>query len=232
MSELRQRLLHRYYVIHSVYGITYIIVLLRRALVSQIPWTVSWYTGNAFLYICKACSCSPRQDSERNAYIALVALSAWKCVMASTAEELTSVLILYTKFFSLCMLYWKTSFWRPLLYIVGWICEDPGKDNEIDFALLITMQHVAISTLFPQPWYQGPTKIEELTEDRFRKQVQRKNAPKITNVEDEPPKYWIVMMYANWSVACLNFEAVLAKLSLEYSADHVKFGKCLYIDIG
>lgn len=94
------------------------------------------------------------------------------------------------------------------------------------------MQHVAISTLFPQPWYQGPTKIEELTEDRFRKQVQRKNAPKITNVEDEPPKYWIVMMYANWSVACLNFEAVLAKLSLEYSADHVKFGKCLYIDIG
>lgn len=75
------------------------------------------------------CSCQrenhiyTRQDSERNAYVALVALSAWKCVMASTAEELASVLILYTKFFSLCMLYWKVGFWRSMLYIVGWICK-------------------------------------------------------------------------------------------------------------
>lgn len=39
------------------------------------------------------------------------------------------------------------------------------------------------------------------------------------------PKYWIVMLYANWSVACLNFEAVLAKLSVQYDVPHLKFGK-------
>lgn len=80
-----------------------------------------------------------------------------------------------------------------------------------------------LSTLFPQPWYQGPSKITELSEDMFREQVQRKK----TNGKgkQKPVKYWVVMLYAHWSVACLNFEAVLAKLSLEYTAEHVKFGR-------
>lgn len=33
------------------------------------------------------------------------------------------------------------------------------------------------------------------------------------------------MLYANWSVTCLNFEPVLAKLSIEYDLPHLKFGK-------
>ena len=60
--------------------------------------------------------------------------------------------------------------------------------------------------------------------------------PRITEIvdEDEKPqqqkqqsfdaKYWVVMLYANWSVACLNFEAVLAKLSIKYDVPHLKFG--------
>ncbi|KAI9484443.1 hypothetical protein BDB00DRAFT_855745 [Zychaea mexicana] len=150
--------------------------------------------------------------------------------MASTAEELASVLILYTKFFTFCMVYWKSGMFKSILYLAGWML---------------------LSTLFPQPWYQGPTKIAELSETKFREEVQRKrlaDGPRITEVTSESEegpstttatkrkdkgkgkagqytKYWVVMLYANWSLACLNFEAVLAKLSLQYSADHIKFGK-------
>ena len=131
-----------------------------------------------------------------------------------------------------------------------------------------------MSTLFPQPWYQGPTKIIDLSERKFREDVQRRKqatvnevgeGPRITEIKEDGQeeelsssnstkttnrkknkgkgkattttkegkytRYWIVMLYANWSLACLNFEAVLAKLSLEYSADHIKFGKYIIIII-
>lgn len=70
----------------------------------------------------------------------------------------------------------------------------------------------------------------ELTESTFRERVllkQAKSTPKIqeVNEDEEEIKYWVVMLYANWSVACLNFESVLAKLSVEYSAPHIKFAK-------
>jgi hypothetical protein len=33
------------------------------------------------------------------------------------------------------------------------------------------------------------------------------------------------MLCANWSVSCLNFEAVLPKLSIQYDLPHLKFGQ-------
>ncbi|KAI8985885.1 thioredoxin-like protein [Pilobolus umbonatus] len=141
-------------------------------------------------------------------------MSTWKCIMSASAEELASVLILYTKFFTVCTLFWKYGLWKAVLYSVGWI---------------------VLSSLFPQPWYKGPTKIFELTEAAFKDKVlkskSRFGSAKITELssDDESakddPKYWIVMLYANWSVACLNFEAVLAKLSMQYDAPHIKFGQ-------
>jgi hypothetical protein len=71
-------------------------------------------------------------------------------------------------------------------------------------------------------------------------QVDEIKGPRITEIDDTKQtsstdnkskadlgdaKYWIVMLYANWSVACLNFEAVLAKLSVKYDVPHLKFGK-------
>ncbi|SAM05404.1 hypothetical protein [Absidia glauca] len=174
----------------------------------------------------------------------MVGLAFWKCLMASTAEELASVLILYTKVYSLWTIYCTAGMWKVLFYVVGWL---------------------TLSTLFPQPWYQGPTNLVELSETMFRAKVcpvKKKyvsssppstttspststttrstspihdtTRPRITELgsqdsEDQKAKYWVVMLYANWSVACLNFEAVLAKLSLRYDAEHIKFGK---IDIG
>jgi hypothetical protein len=38
-------------------------------------------------------------------------------------------------------------------------------------------------------------------------------------------KYWVLLIYANWSVASRNFEAVMAGLSLQYDGPNVKFGR-------
>lgn len=111
---------------------------------------------------------------------------------------------------------------------------------------------VVLSTVFPQPWYRGPTKIYELNDAAFRDKVLLKKStstttsideikgPRIVEIDEtkekEPKKsekkkldldakYWIVMLYANWSVTCLNFEPVLAKLSIQYDVPHLKFGK-------
>ncbi|KAL0090600.1 hypothetical protein J3Q64DRAFT_1806974 [Phycomyces blakesleeanus] len=154
--------------------------------------------------------------------------------MASTAEELASVLLLYGKVFTCLVLYWEYGFWKFVLYSIGW---------------------GVLSTFFPQPWYQGPTKIIELSENMLREKVlkPKKNkgkSPAYSDVDDikgpriielksddeeveveaadrvtPTSKYWVVMLYANWSVSCLNFEGVLAKLSLDYDCKHIKFGK-------
>lgn len=101
---------------------------------------------------------------------------------------------------------------------------------------------LVLSTVIPQPWYRGPTKIFELNDAAFRDKVLLKKpesvpvddmkGPRITEIKDTEEKkpdvnakYWIVMLYANWSVTCLNFEPVLAKLSIKYDLPHLKFGK-------
>ncbi|KAI7902615.1 uncharacterized protein BX663DRAFT_509870 [Cokeromyces recurvatus] len=213
LSELKQRLFHPHYVLHFIYGIIYIIVRLNYLLKNQL---INF------------------EETESKSYILLLGVCTWKCFMAATAEELSGVIILYTKFFTLCSLFWKMGFWTTFFYIIGWII---------------------LSTIFPQPWYRGPTKIYELNEAAFRDKVLKSNTtkspkpsskstvpvedikgPRITEITEEEDKkeeektedevkYWIVMLYANWSVSCLNFEAVLAKLSIQYDVPHLKFGQ-------
>ncbi|KAI8090291.1 uncharacterized protein B0P05DRAFT_530172 [Gilbertella persicaria] len=225
LSELRQRLLHPYYIVHLLYGATYIGSRLNRMIKEGL---ISF------------------EDTETRTFLLLVGLSFWKCLMAASAEELCSVLILYAKFFSLCSIFWRFGFWWSCLYTIGWIM---------------------LFTIFPQPWYSGPTKIYELNATAFREKVLRGSGkspkpsfssstsssstmpvddikgPRISEIDNmdlsnkkvEPEaKYWIVMLYANWSVSCLNFEAVLAKLSLQYDVPHLKFGQIdidLYSDL-
>lgn len=143
--------------------------------------------------------------------------------MANTAEELASVLILYTKFFSFCMIYWKHGMGYSVLYLIGWFSKWSSQGNIHVWMYSFKNHVIALSTLFPQPWYQGPTKIVELSQEDLHTKVKGSKNKKPSS------KYWVVMLYANWSLACLNFEAVLAKLSLKYSADHIKFGKSIYI---
>lgn len=216
LGELRQRLLHPYYVLHTVYGLSYVGYRLHQLMATSINF----------------------EETEPRTFVLLLGMSVWKCLVAATAEELSSVFILYTKFFSLCSIYWRFGFWSSVLYTAGWI---------------------VLSTVFPQPWYRGPTKIYELNDAAFRDKVLLKKptsssststttsiddikGPRIVELDesatdkdvkkddkkkklDLDAKYWIVMLYANWSVTCLNFEPVLAKLSIQYDVPHLKFGQ-------
>lgn len=97
-----------------------------------------------------------------------------------------------------------------------------------------TLYYLVIFVLFPQPPYQGTTKAVELSSSSLSKVLENKQAnAKIVELdEDEQPlvdvpmaKYWVILIYANWSVASRNFEAVLAGLSLRYDGPNVKFGE-------
>ncbi|CAO3577335.1 unnamed protein product [Absidia cylindrospora] len=127
LQELKQRLLHPYYVVQLAYGTFLVFYRL-----------VQFVQGNTL------------QDTDSNGLLVLAGLAAWKCLMASSAEELASVLILYSKVYTLWSLYWNIGVWRVCLYFVGWLM---------------------LSTVFPQPWYRGPTKLIELTETTFREKV-------------------------------------------------------------
>ncbi|KAI8067078.1 hypothetical protein BC940DRAFT_239350 [Gongronella butleri] len=144
------------------------------------------------------------QASDRNPLVFLVVWSCWKALMASTAEELSSVLILYAKVYSTWSIYSHSGLWWSLLYLGGWF---------------------TLSSIVPQPWYRGPSKVVDFTEAAFRTKVYPKKPQKIVEIDPTLTKYWAVMLYANWSITCLNFEAVLAHLSLDYTSDQIKFGK-------
>lgn len=79
---------------------------------------------------------------------------------------------------------------------------------------------VALFALIQQPPYQGATNIVSLTAAELRSRVMR--VPKIVEINDEgktvpegAAKHYIVLIWAPWSIACLNFEGVMADLSLE-----------------
>ncbi|CEI85835.1 hypothetical protein RMCBS344292_00285 [Rhizopus microsporus] len=99
-KELKQRLFHPYYIIHFIYGSCYVVIRLIQL----------WKTQSINL-----------QETEAKAFLLLTFLIIWKCIISISAEELSSVIILYTKFFTLCSLFWRIGFWTSFFYIVGWI---------------------------------------------------------------------------------------------------------------
>ncbi|KAI8584632.1 hypothetical protein K450DRAFT_217220 [Umbelopsis ramanniana AG] len=150
---------------------------------------------------------------DHKSLLILLGLSAWKYAVSCTAEELVSVITLYCKTYSVIMLFSYGKPWWALIYGACWI---------------------GIFMLLPQPPYLGSSKVLELTLDSANKILRTADEqPKIVELDDddEPlldvPKaqYWVVLVYANWSVASRNFEAVLAQLSLKYDGKNVKFGK-------
>ncbi|KAH8553622.1 hypothetical protein BGW37DRAFT_266320 [Umbelopsis sp. PMI_123] len=150
---------------------------------------------------------------DHKSFLILAGLSAWKYAVSCTAEELVSVITLYCKAYSVIMLFSYGKTWWALLYGVGW---------------------TVVFMLLPQPPYLGSSKVLELTLESANKILGTANQqPKIVELDDDDQplvdvphaKYWVILVYANWSVASRNFEAVLAQLSLKYDGKKVKFGK-------
>lgn len=267
-GELRQRLLHPYYVLHLVYGVVYVVVRINQLIKGQtISLEASFCSLSLFVSIRSLTTLFLFQETEPKTFLILIGVSIWKCFMAATAEELSSVIILYSKFFTAYSLFWRFGFWYSCLYAIGWIGNIFHGYTGVYAVHLLIAAIIVLSSVFPQPWYRGPTKIYELNEAAFRDKVLLTTAkskptslsassstststmpiseikgPRITEIDEKTEeikekketnldaKYWIVMLYANWSVACLNFEAVLAKLSIQYDIPHLKFGnKCTHL---
>lgn len=119
-GELRQRLLHPYYVLHFVYGVVYVVGRIHQLIKGQ---TISFEASiwDRYSTIKIIADWQNPQETEPKTFLILFGMSTWKCFMAATAEELSSVLILYTKFFTVCSLFWRFGFWYSCLYAVGWI---------------------------------------------------------------------------------------------------------------
>lgn len=88
--------------------------------------------------------------------------------------------------------------------------------------------------LFPQPVYNGPSLVQQLTPASFQQDIMKAgpNDPR-----------WLVELYAPWSSTCVHFHPVFVGLAWDFSSERLKFGrleisrwaglaKALSVDIG
>ena len=91
---------------------------------------------------------------------------------------------------------------------------------------------IVLFAVLPQPWYQGPTKIIELSEQdlhdikhggyKFHKirEITNEEHENIKRSEkgkgkEQADQYWVIFFYATWSPACKIFESTVAKTSIK-----------------
>ncbi|KAL6061695.1 Thioredoxin-related transmembrane protein 2 [Balamuthia mandrillaris] len=84
------------------------------------------------------------------------------------------------------------------------------------YALVITAMWIA----FPQKEYEGPEDITHLNHISFEQHVRGRRGAN---------NAWLVEFYASWSPPCIQFAPLFAELSLEYTSEHLRFGKA---DVG
>jgi hypothetical protein len=80
---------------------------------------------------------------------------------------------------------------------------------------------IVLFVVLPQPRYQGPTKIIELSEQDLNDIKYNKFHKFEENVKSEKGKgkqvdlYWIIFFYTTWSKTCEVFEYTVAKTSMK-----------------
>jgi hypothetical protein len=82
---------------------------------------------------------------------------------------------------------------------------------------------IALFIVLPQPCYQGPTEIIELSDQdlhdikhgryKFHKENVKKNEK--GKGKEQVDQYWIIFFYATWSKTCEVFEFIVAKTSIK-----------------
>lgn len=78
---------------------------------------------------------------------------------------------------------------------------------------------VVIFGLIQQPRYAGPSKFTHFTPASLGQAIK----------QDEDGVTWLVEFHAAWSPPCIHLEPTMAKLSLKYSSQELRFGK---LDLG
>jgi thiol-disulfide isomerase/thioredoxin len=84
------------------------------------------------------------------------------------------------------------------------------------WSIMYIFIYLCAAIAFPQPFYRGKMKIEELTPETFVEVVEGEKDTSVT---------WIIELYAHWSPQCLYLEPVIADISNNYGSNTVKFGK-------
>ncbi|CAI2181965.1 16146_t:CDS:2 [Funneliformis geosporum] len=110
------------------------------------------------------------------------------------------------------------------------------------WAILYAISWSALFVVLPQPSYQGPTKIIELSEQDLNeikrggyelhkfKEITDEEHDKIKKSEngkgkEQVDQHWIIFFHVTWSPVCRTFESTVAKTSVKYTTTDVHFGK-------
>jgi thiol-disulfide isomerase/thioredoxin len=84
------------------------------------------------------------------------------------------------------------------------------------WSILYIFIYICTTIAFPQPFYKGKMRMEELNPETFEEFVEGEKDATVT---------WIVELYAHWSPQCLYLEPVIAEISNQYSSNTLKFAK-------
>ncbi|XP_067015422.1 thioredoxin-related transmembrane protein 2 homolog [Anabrus simplex] len=90
---------------------------------------------------------------------------------------------------------------------------------DVRMGIFFTIITVLTGLMLPEPTYSGPEKVTYF----------RTAAGLTEELERDRHTTWLVVFYAAWNPACVNFAPIFAQLSSEYGLDNLRFGK---IDIG
>ncbi|CAG8434398.1 1978_t:CDS:2 [Ambispora gerdemannii] len=167
------------------------------------------------------------EPPELKLYGLVLSLIVLKYRSSTGAEEFLSILFLYGKIVNILLLYMYGRSGFSIVYGIMW---------------------GALFSILPQPNYQGPSEIVELSGDDLyeieRNQFETSKIVELSSssseqINDEKgnnssssnkkneihDQYWIVLFFAMWSPACRYFEGTLAKTSLKYTTENIHFGK-------
>ncbi|RIA97736.1 hypothetical protein C1645_813799 [Glomus cerebriforme] len=152
------------------------------------------------------------EPPETKIYFVIGGLIILKFRTLASTEEWLSISFSYLKILTLIMFY---------LY---------GKTL---WAVLYAIAMGVFFVVFPQPPYQGPTKIFELSDqdllnirhNKFHELDENDKKSEKGKGKEQVDQYWIIFFYTTWSKTCEVFEFTVAKTSVKYTSSEVHFGK-------
>ena len=157
---------------------------------------------------------------ERQALSTFMVVTVIKFFRASTMDAFFSDFFMYGKS-ALSVLLYMINRWVFVSYMVA---------------------YVALFVLVPQPKYDGPEELLELTPGSFdqiilskrRKGRQQQDEPdagtdKIQEDMDEDSCRWLVLFYTAWSPPCSHISPLFSSLSIHYNCSLLRFAR---LDVG
>ncbi|KAJ9059706.1 hypothetical protein DSO57_1038683, partial [Entomophthora muscae] len=138
--------------------------------------------------------------SELKIYGLSLCFILFKARSSASLEETFGILLLYLKVASLALLYQSTS--------------------SILYPALYSLSCLVLFAVLPQPPYYGPGEIIPLNKEALDVFIGSS-----TTKASSKPEVRVLLLDVLWSSRCLNFQAVVASLSLKYTTPQIKFGK-------